>query len=255
LPGPYDSHPPTQLVFGNYPLESRNDVWHPEYRAAEVRLKEFRMTVIVAFREDSDSILLAADSGGKESPGEIRLYGQQKLQKHPTAKLVWAVAGNAGLVGQDFTAWLKNMDCSNLEWEPFRDRAAEKLSCLNGFQKHLIEKSGSSVGEEDLGAVLLTGWLGNPERPAILELTEGGQATFYADEGFHSIGSGKPHAYIAHATLTPINIEPLQRLRHIATIATKMAQKSELPISIWRITKDAIEEGVESYGGQKEEAV
>ena len=61
--------------------------------------------MIAAMVESNTSLLLAADSGQTEMPGQLRSTDVGKLRRHATAPLAWAATGDVQL-GKDFSSWL-----------------------------------------------------------------------------------------------------------------------------------------------------
>ena len=196
------------------------------------------MTVIAAIREHDTALLIAADTGGEENPGQIPIVVPNKLRRHPSAPLAWAAAGNE-TIGADFSEWLVSYAWPPQDWKKFRDEAIEYLSQLNGRQRELLSLARKEPAASDTAVVLVAGWLGTPE---ILELGDDAKVTSYIDDGFHAVGSGKAHAYIAHRTLEGITGSPIEKVHRLATVAAIMAPKSSPPVVIWRVTPDGVEE-------------
>ena len=197
------------------------------------------MTVITALREGDDSVLIACDSGAHESAGGIRITIPQKLQRQPQGALAWATAGDTS-VGDDFTAWLKKYPWPAASWQAFKADAIAELARLNGAQREMIRLSGLEPDEFGVAVGLVVGWTGG--EPNILELAADGKVTSYLEDGFKAIGSGESHALIAHITLKPFTIDPVERLRYVTQTAATLAQKCDLPVHVWRVTQVGVEE-------------
>ena len=196
------------------------------------------MTVITVLRESEDSILIAADSGGHESPGPTRIRIPDKLKRHPLVPVAWAGAGGDS-IGERFTGWLQDEGLEN--WNNCRSDAGNKFAELIGDVVQRISISQRRPARPDeLAQALLVGWLDS--QPQIIELDDRGVDTSYLVEGFHAIGAGKLYAYTAHRTLQRYRLRPLSRLNRIMRIAATMAVQSDLPIHIWRVTSEGIQE-------------
>jgi len=204
--------------------------------ASELVLKEPPVTIIATLRESDTAVLIAADSGGMETPGNIRIQFPIKLRKHSTASLAWGYTGNP-TIGDDFTDWLKAYEWPPTSWRTFRDDAIRYLATLNGKQRELVELSRARPGEEDTAQVLLVGWLGRPE---ILELDDRGLATSYSDDQFHAVGTGKVVALIAYKALEDEPSSPLEKMERIMGVASRMTPKCDPPVHIWRVTAESI---------------
>jgi hypothetical protein len=198
------------------------------------------LTLIAALRESDTGVLIAADSGESETPGDLHSLQLYKLRQHPRAPLAWGAAGSGQIGHVEFTRWLEGIERLPATWDRFQDRAAERLAQLNGRRRELARLACAPGAEGDTATVLIVGWL---DRPEIVELDDSGGATAYWDRGFMAIGSGKPHALIAYRTLSLVpdaQLPPLQRLRWIMDVAAGMVRDCAPPVHVWRITRDGI---------------
>jgi len=195
------------------------------------------MTIVAALK-DGDSILIGADSGGVENPGEIRLYGEDKLEEHPNGMIAWAYSGE-GVIGDNFTTWMKQHEWPPSGWQDFLDEATEYLARLNGRRRELMRLSGVKPGESDTTSILMVGYLDNVS--FIIELEDNAMTTPYNE--FHAIGTAKPHAYIAKSALQGIKFKPgeIIRFHRIMEVSASMARGCELPVYIWRLTPQGID--------------
>ena len=142
------------------------------------------MTIIVALRESSDSVLIAADSMQTETGG-IRSFTENKLQHHATAPLAWGITGN-GTIGVKFDRWAKALPWPPKDWNELEQLITAYLSELNGNQRRLCSLANVEVGPEDVTSVLVVAHL---DEPKILEVDDRGIATVHTRE-FHAIGTG-----------------------------------------------------------------
>jgi ATP-dependent protease HslVU (ClpYQ) peptidase subunit len=202
--------------------------------------KEPPMTIIAAMKENESSILLASDS--EVAIGDIRLNYGNKLCRHPSASLAWAIAGDHTIGVDSFTPWLKAFKAPLPDWKTFSDQAIRKLSELNGERRTLIELSHSKPNKNDVCNCLMVGWL---DRPDIYELDDRGIITSYWRFGFHALGSGSLHSWVAYKALTSIGLSALPKMRAIMEAVVTTAPNCNQPIYIWRITQDTIVEGLE----------
>jgi hypothetical protein len=120
------------------------------------------VTVIAAMVESDTSLLLAADSGETEMPGQLRSVFLGKLRRHPSAPLAWAATGDVQL-GKDFTMWLEKYEWPAPSWDVFRDQAAEQLARINGRRRALAKLAGVELSENDCASVLIAGWIDTPQ--------------------------------------------------------------------------------------------
>jgi ATP-dependent protease HslVU (ClpYQ) peptidase subunit len=96
--------------------------------------------------------------------------------------------------------------------------------------------------------VLLAGWLNTPE---IVELDDRGNVTLYFARGICAIGTGKPHALIAHRTLERVtNVPPLEKLHWIMSVAAAMVYDCGPPVHIWRITAAGVTDALSRANGE-----
>jgi ATP-dependent protease HslVU (ClpYQ) peptidase subunit len=196
------------------------------------------VTILVALRESDEVILFAADSCETESPGDLQSTYLHKLNKHESAPLVWAAAGNSS-IGEAFTRRLKTKTPFPATWEALQNRAAEHLARLNGRRRRLKTLSAHAAPGDDTAEVLIAGWV---DRPEIIELDDSGGITPHLARDIAAIGSGKAHAIIAYRTLTPIvQLTPLERMRWIMGVAIAMVHDCRGPIHIWRISASGVE--------------
>ncbi len=203
------------------------------------------MTIIAAMREDTNSILIAADSEYEES-GQIRLGGgARKLKRHPTGMLAWAISGNTTLGEIDFCEWIQAYSWPPPTWRIFERDAITKLSYLIGEQRKLVELSRAQPNPaHDAAECLLVGWLG--DLPEIYAFGDAGQVQSYLQDGFCAIGKGNIDAWVSYLTLRDFGgITQLTKLQTIMNVITHTISGCGGEYYIWRVKKDIIEKGLE----------
>ena len=195
------------------------------------------MTVIIAMRETDDAILIAADGEATEGSA-LRLPFGNKLRQHPKGAIAWGASGNPTIGYEDFSPWLMQYSWPPKDWRTFRNNAIREFSRLNGDQRNLTKLAGKTPTEDDTATCLLVGWVGSP---GIYEFNDQGKATSYwSPDGFHAIGSGKNHAYVAHRTLAVMSAPPVDKLVVIMQIVSSTAPGCGLPYTIWRVKENGI---------------
>jgi ATP-dependent protease HslVU (ClpYQ) peptidase subunit len=211
---------------------------NPEYNNIKIELPEREppVTIIVAMRENDDSVLIAADGESMES-SLLRMKNNSKLGKHPAGLIAWGTSGNSA-IGEVFSAWLQSYTWPPKDWFTFKEQAIEELSRLNGRQRELTKLSGAEVKDDYLCSCLLVGLI---DSAGIYELDIVGRASPYWEVGFQAIGSGRLHAGVAYRTLCNVSGPThLQKLIIIMQVVTQTAPGCGPPYTIWRITKDNI---------------
>jgi len=202
--------------------------------------KEKPMTVVVAVREDENSYLLAADGEASEGP-TLRIPFEHKLFRHPTGLVAWGVSGNRTVGAQDLSEWLKHHSWPPKTWRLMRDETNRHLSRLNGAQRNTIRLAGLEPKPGDFAECLMVGWLDS--RAEIIEFDSGGKASSYMSQGFHSIGTGKSHAWVAYKALSVVeNLAVIDKLHGIMMTVLSTAPGCGVLYRIWRITPSNISE-------------
>jgi hypothetical protein len=214
-----------------------------------IKERELPVTIIAVVWEGDDSILIAADSGETEMPDGTRAKYLHKLKKHPTAPLAWGMAGDMN-IGVNFSEWLQEY-----EWPPknltiFREELATELADLNGKERERIKRAGFKAKKDDFCDALVAGYLDTPFAFGISY--RGKIGLIEKEHGFDAIGSGSAHAKITYRAYTlpegVSNAMPniLYKMRLTMEVASVQVQNCDLPVHIWRITKDKIERIVDS---------
>ncbi len=192
------------------------------------------MTIVAAFREDSDSVLIAADSLVTEDNG-IRSGSYNKLQHHSSAPLAWGAAGNTTISVMQFGEWMQRYPWPPKDWATARLEIAEHLSRLNGEQRRLCTLAGVEAKAGDLGHILVVAHFGSME---IFEVDGFGVLSIIPPEqSFHAIGSGAPHAIIAQRALEhAAKANPYTKLHILMAVAADCAPSCAPPIHIGKVT-------------------
>ena len=195
------------------------------------------MTLIAAMKESDTSLLIAADSAVRETPGNIPLTAIQKLRKHQSAPLAWGCSGDTE-VGDRFDAWMGTIPWPPTDWQQFSDRCADTLAELNGQVRKRATLAGGDPYRIAGTDLLVVAWF---DEPQILEVDSWGKVAQYGSNAFHAIGSGKQIAYIAFATVKVFGgVTPLDKFRHLSGIATRTANDCDFPVHIWRVTPSGV---------------
>jgi hypothetical protein len=202
------------------------------------------MTIVVAMKENDNSILLSSDSGAFDASTNLRFNNCRKLSFHPKALLAWGYSGNPSIGWEDFTPWLKSYNWPPIDWRTFRNQAIDKLAELTGEQRKLAIKAGAKSDEGNLADCLIVGYL---DRPEIYYLGVDGNAQSYWDMGFNAIGNGANNAWVSYTALEYLRpkIPKLIELMIVMQNTTQTAIGCEIPCYIWRITEEGIWEGLE----------
>ena len=200
------------------------------------------LTIIAALRESEQSLLLAADSGGEETPG-IRLQNEIKLRRHDNYQIAWGGSGNPQ-IALDFSNNLQATKRLPGTWYDCSRKIANILGVENDRRRKAAEASGvRELPAAELTDILLVGWINNI--PEIIELSDNGGILLYLslNQKFHAIGTGKPYAYAAFNALSALNRgNHLEHLKVVIGVTARIAPQCDIPTHIWRITPTDIEE-------------
>jgi hypothetical protein len=199
------------------------------------------VTVIAAIWESEDAVLIAADSGQTETPGNIRTIWLDKLQAHDSAPLAWGVSGSLTVGVDAFAQWLRTYPWPPPDLPTFQKDVANQLAQCNAKQRCRCQMAGVEAQSNDLVEVLIAGyWM----TPFIFAVDDRGAITACnRAQEFEAIGSGAAHVKIAHITLSRIPVQApsvVNKLGYVMQIAATTAQMCDLPIHIWRIANDGV---------------
>jgi ATP-dependent protease HslVU (ClpYQ) peptidase subunit len=193
------------------------------------------MTIVAAYRENLDSVLIAADSLVTENDG-IRKEASDKLQHHASAPLAWGAAGNTSISIIQFAAWMHRFPWPPQDWPTARHEIAEHLSRLNGKQRELCTLAGVEAKPGDLGHILVVAHFQNSIE--IFDVDGSGVIGIIPqDQEFHAIGSGSAHAVIGQRTLyCAQSASTYDKLRVLMAVGADCAPGCARPIHIGRVT-------------------
>jgi ATP-dependent protease HslVU (ClpYQ) peptidase subunit len=203
-------------------------------------LKDSAMTIVAALREDSNSVLIAADSLITENDG-IRSGSYDKLQHHASAPVAWGAAGNTTISMMQFGEWMHRFSWPPKDWPTARVKIAEHLSRLNGKQRKLCTLAGVEAKPGDLGHILVVAHFGGCIE--IFEVDGFGVVSIIPQEQeFHAIGSGAPHAIIAQRAMNySKSASPYTKLRVLMSVAAECAPSCAPPVHIGKVTATGYE--------------
>jgi 20S proteasome alpha/beta subunit len=197
-------------------------------------LSLFIMTAVVAIKETETSILMAADTQGTED--DVLQLRESKIFWHSRKKLGWSYSGNVGEITFGFSEWLESKGDS-LTWNAIVQEGAHVFATINSKLRNLTQMATGKCGINDLAECLIVGFLENPNKPDIIELSSSGKVTSYWQKGFHAIGAKLP-AYSIYETLKRISPQdsPVQKLENIMEVMTDILVVCGKPYDISRIT-------------------
>lgn len=195
------------------------------------------MTVIAAM-DCGDYLLMGSDSLVTEETG-IRVV-RQKLCISTHGQVACGFAGSEGM-GNQFQDWFLSYQFPpGMTWPEFGDVAIRELSRLNGKRRELALLARYEVKPDDLSSVLVAGSLGGVLD--IWDLGDNGAAFSAKHRGFSAIGSGFPHAFVAHAVLTKAAHQSpdTNTMSVVMAIAAQTAPLCGMPIRLLRLTHEAV---------------
>lgn len=198
------------------------------------------MTIVAAYREDSGSVLIAADSLITED-NDVRSLSNDKIQHHATAPLAWGAAGNTTISMMQFGEWMHQLAWPPVDWPTTRTAIAEHLSRLNGEQRRLCTLAGVEAKSGDLGHILVVGNFGGSMEIFTVDGL-GVVSIIPQEQEFAAIGSGSPHAIIAQRALGyASSATAYTKLRILMSVAADCAPTCAPPVHIGRLTANGYE--------------
>jgi hypothetical protein len=196
------------------------------------------MTLVMALKENDQSILIGADSEQTDEHGLKSVTA--KLHQVKDLPLMCGTSGNADIGNRLFTGWLDGLTMAGADWLQFSELASEHLSDLNGAQR---QRSKSAMVQLTPGVftadAILAGWLqGHPD---IFALSEDGRFDSAWQRGFLAIETGSHSAVAIYncfkylSRIGEIKLTPERIARLILDVVALTVPNCGPPVELWRI--------------------